>query len=468
MASSRDRTTTRLQVSAHRFLTRRMQHALVRGDVRMLDDPMRTQSLSLTAGAVLAVIAIGGCAVLAFLRPQGPIDGATILAVRESGALYVRIDDTVHPVLNLASARLIAGAADLPMVVSEQAVASARRGPAVGIAGAPASIGTTLPAAESLWNVCDSGDRTIVRVGSPQDAAPFDDTDAVLVAPASESAATTYLLHAGRRAAVDLRDRAVTRALRLEGRTPRQVPRSLIDAIPEDPPIVAPRIPGAGSTGPAALGGYPVGTVVRLARAETAEHYVVLTDGVQRIGEVTADLIRLTVNQPREDIPTIAATALASAPAVETLPVGTFPARVTIADPPVLCARWQAGDGPRQARTTLWRADAVPSGPGLVALAQADGKGPAVDAVEVPAGRSLFVCAVGVNGSGGGSGPLYLVTDVGVVFGVRDAQTAQHLGLSAAATPAPWPVLARLPRGPELSRERASVLHDSVAGPGPG
>ncbi|MDO3637655.1 type VII secretion protein EccB [Mycolicibacterium arseniciresistens] len=468
MAESRERTTTRLQVSAHRFLTRRMQHALVRGDVRMLDDPLRAQSLSLTAGAVLAVIAIAGCAVLAFLRPQGAIDGATIVTVRESGALYVRIGDTIHPVPNLASARLVAGAADDPTVVSEQAVASARRGPMVGIAGAPTSIGTALPAAESIWDVCDSADRTIVRVGSPADAAPFGSADAVLVAPVAESAATTYLLHAGRRAQVDLRDRAVARALRLDGRTPRPVSRTLLDTIPEDPPIVAPTIPGAGSAGPAPLGGYPVGTVVRLARAEAAEHYVVLTDGVQRIGEVTADLIRLTVTQPHRDIPTVAATALAAAPSVETLPVATFPARVTVVDPPVLCARWHDGGAPSPAGTTLWRAEAVPSGPGLVALAQADGAGPGLDAVEVPAGRSLFVRAVGVGGSGGSAGPLYLVDDLGVVFGVRDVQTAQHLGLPANATPAPWPVLARLPRGPELSRDRASVLHDAVAGPGPG
>lgn len=466
MVESRDRTTTRLQVSGQRFLTRRMQHALVRGDAGMLDDPLRAQSLSLTAGAVLAVIAIAGCAVLAFLRPQGAIDGATIMTVRESGALYVRIGDTVHPVPNLASARLIAGAADTQTVVSEQAVASARRGPMVGIAGAPTSIGTALSASESSWDVCDSADRTIVRVGAPADATTFGSADAVLVAPVAESAATTYLLHSGRRALVDLRDRAVTRALRLDGRTPRPVSRSLLDAIPEDPPIAAPTIPGAGSPGPAALGGYPVGTVVRLARAEAAEHYVVLTDGVQRIGEVTADLIRLTVTQPHRDIPTVAATALAAVPSVETLPVETFPARVTIADPPVLCVRWHAADDASKAGTALWRADAVPSGPGLVALAQADGTGPGLDAVQVPAGRSLFVRAVGVDGSGGSAGPLYLVNDLGVVFGVRDAQAAQHLGLPATATAAPWAVLARLPRGPELSRERASVLYDSVAGPG--
>ena len=108
--------TTRLHVSGYRFLLRRMEHALVRGDVRMLDDPLRAQSLSLIAGVVLAVIIVAACAILAFLRPPGTLGSAPIVMVRDSGALYVRIGDIVHPVLNLASARLIAGTPANPEV----------------------------------------------------------------------------------------------------------------------------------------------------------------------------------------------------------------------------------------------------------------------------------------------------------------------------------------------------------------
>ncbi|MDY6995695.1 MAG: type VII secretion protein EccB, partial [Actinomycetota bacterium] len=55
----------RLQVSGHRFGVRRMEHALVRGDTRMLDDPLRAQSISLLAGALLAAVIVTVCAVLA-------------------------------------------------------------------------------------------------------------------------------------------------------------------------------------------------------------------------------------------------------------------------------------------------------------------------------------------------------------------------------------------------------------------
>lgn len=89
--------TNRLQVSGYRFLMRRMAHALVRGDVRMLDDPLRAQSLSLAAGCVLAAIAVAGCVILAFLQPRGNVGDAAVVMARESGALYVRIGDTMHP-----------------------------------------------------------------------------------------------------------------------------------------------------------------------------------------------------------------------------------------------------------------------------------------------------------------------------------------------------------------------------------
>ena len=65
----------------------------------MLDDPLRAQSLSMVAGCVLATIAVAAFAVLAFLQPRGDVGSAAIVVARESGALYVRIGDTMHPAL---------------------------------------------------------------------------------------------------------------------------------------------------------------------------------------------------------------------------------------------------------------------------------------------------------------------------------------------------------------------------------
>jgi type VII secretion protein EccB len=451
---------TRLQVSGYRFLLRRMQHALVRGDVRMLDDPLRAQSLSLTAGCVLAVIAIAGCAILAFVRPEGTLGSAPIVMTRESGALYVRIGNTMHPVLNLASARLIAGNPANPELVSEAAINGAKRGSQVGIPGAPTTVAPPLNGDESGWTICDDATTTTVIAGAVQGRP--DHGRSVLVTPQSESAATTYLLYGGWRARVDLRNHAVVRALRLDSVAPRSVSRAMLDALPEAPQIAPPHVPDAGSPGPLALHGFTVGTVVRVVRAEATEYYAVLPDGVQRIGEVAADLIRFTDSQSDRHIVTVAPDVIGAVPMVDDLPVSTFPERGGVADEAVLCTRWQSGLG-GNTNTALLVGNSLPvDGSAPVNLAQADGDGPNVDSVFIPAGRSAFVRASAATGDGGSAGALYVINDAGVVFGVRDEDAAKRLGLSAAPVPAPWPVLARLPRGPELSVQAASVVRDSI------
>ena len=52
----------------------------------------------------------------------------------------MRIGDRLHPVLNLASARLIAGKNDPPKQVDDKFLNQLPRGPMVGIIGAPTSI----------------------------------------------------------------------------------------------------------------------------------------------------------------------------------------------------------------------------------------------------------------------------------------------------------------------------------------
>jgi type VII secretion protein EccB len=257
----------------------------------------------------------------------------------------------------------------------------------------------------------------------------------------------------------------VVRALRLESVAPRLVSPVLLESIPEVPAIIAPRIPEVGAPGPAALGGLTAGTVVRMTRADASEYYVVLADGVQRVGRVAADLVRFTVAQPGGNIRTIAADAIAATRAVDVLPVTTFPDHARPVDPSVVCGHWVPPEGDRRSSTTVLVGDSLPTehGQSGTALAQADGDGPNVDNVVVPAGRSAYLRATGITGDGGTAGPLYLLTDLGVLFGVHDQRDAEHLGISSPAVPAPWPVLAMLPRGPELSKDGASVARDGIA-----
>ena len=152
------------------------------------------------------------------------------------------------------------------------------------------------------------------------------------------------------------------------------------------------------------------------------------------------------------------------APTVDVLPVATFPdhagAPIGAAGQPVLCARWEPDRLIGHTNTTVLVGDSLPLDSGDTdrrRLRRPMGTGPTSTLSSLPPGRSAYVRSTGITGDGGTGGPLYLMTDSGVLFGVHDENAAKHLGLPSTPVPAPWPVLALLPRGPELEHpERVS------------
>jgi hypothetical protein len=360
------RTTTSLQLSAHRFGVRRLERALRSGQVVGGQAPGRA---GLGLGCLLSVIVVAGAMVSAVVRPQPGLGDAPILLDRASGALYARVGDTLHPVFNLASARLIAGPAD-PRPVTGTEIGRARRGPPLGIPGAPGALGAPLPPAQT-WSLCDDpAGTTLIAGADPPQSARIDADEAV---PVSSQSAAAYLLVRGRRIPINPADPM------LESAAPRPVSGLLLTAIPEAPPA-----------NPADLGGR-----------------------------------------------------------VATLPAAAAP----------LCAHWRADD-PVGVTLSAGVGLPLPAGGAPTALAQADGPGPALDAIYLPPGRSGYVRAAGVSGRTGGAG--YLITETGVRFTVDDAAAARSLGLPETPAGVPWPMLAGLPAGPRLSREQALLAHDVV------
>jgi len=194
-------------------------------------------------------------------------------------------------------------------------------------------------------------------------------------------------------------------------------------------------------------------------RADAVEYYVALADGVQRIGEVAADLLRFAHPGGPPQLVDVAPGTIGTVPIVESLPVNAFPETGGAAADPVVCAAWEWSDA--SVKTVVSTGESFPGESG-VTLSQADGAGPRVDSFVMPPGHSVFVRAAAATGAGADTGPLYLVTDSGVAYGISDIEAAERLGLTGPPTPAPWPVLAQLPRGPELSVAAASVARDAV------
>ena len=430
----------RLQASASRFRWRRLEYAVLGRPAAPGDDPIRTHRRALAAGFGLA---LGVGVLMAATTVVRPVPGDSPLVMsRQSGALFVRVGDRLRPVANLVSADLILGSPASPRVVDDTALRGIVRGPVLGIPGAPQAVGALIPPLDQRWAVCDDAERTTsVGVIGPAALADLEAGGGVLVS-AAHGDAITYLLYDGRRARVDPADPVTARTLHLDGHTPRPVSSTLLSVIPEVPAIGPPRITGVGQS--SGLAGFAVGSVVRTVRAGSEEFYVVLRGGFQRVGRVTADLIRFADRAAATDIAAVSPDVVAGAALVDTLPVSTYPDVVpTLLDDDSVgvCATWRAGT----AGIAVGALDT--DGGNTVAVAAADGDGPNVDAVAIPPGRSIDVTA--------GASGRYLISETGVLFPVRDSAAADALGLGRDPAAVPWAFIAALPAGPELSRESA-------------
>ncbi|WP_278314530.1 type VII secretion protein EccB [Lolliginicoccus levis] len=464
--------TTRTQVSGYRFHLKRMDHALVRGDARMLADPIRSQNRALAVGLVLAVLGLAACGVLAVLKPLDKLSGSLIVVGRDTQGVYVRMDDTFHPVTNLASARLIIGSGDEAAVINEDELAEYPRGPLLGILGVPA-VHAASSEGES-WAVCDTmtgkgsaaAVRTAVIVGAQDHAlVQHGARRAVLV----QAEGKHYLLHSGRRSRVDLDDREVVLALGLDGVRPRLISAALLASIPEAPALAPPVIAGRGEQPGFAAAGRQVGEVFKVHQAGETQYYVVLQDGVQQVGEAVADLVRFTDSLGAGAIPVVTPDVLSGLPSVQELPVGTYPrsAPEMVDGSDVLCAGWSVSAQGDRARIMSGAEPPVAPGARMITrIGEAVAGELRADEVYVPPGAGRYVYPVVAAGSelpaGARSALPHYVADTGIRYGIPTGEDAEALGVAVEPSPVPWAVLRLLEPGPALSQENALMAHGGV------
>lgn len=482
--------TTRAQVNGYRFLIRRLEHALIRGDSRMIHDPMRGQMRALIVGVVIAVLITGACGVMAFFKPAPNLGDAQILLSKSSGAVFVLIGDRVHPVLNLASARLIVGANESPKEVDDKFLNPLPRGAMVGIIGAPTSIRGADSSGMSSWTVCDTLQtpgvtettgmaslQTTVLANDPilnGDVRAAEPAEAIL----TEVSGTTYLIYDGVRAPIDVSNPVLVNALHLQAAAARPVSPGLLNTFPLVDPITPVTIDGVGEPGGALGPDYPVGSMVRTVDSRGEQLYVVLREGLQPVSPATADIIRYGNPDAVAETRDITPAALANAPIVNRLAVDHYPSvspRIVPLDPDrVVCMGWQRSNTAAQAsvRLLVGHRLPVPDGAQAVRLATSDGNGPAVDFVYLVPGSGEYVQATGGTPDSESAGELFYVSDTGLRYHIKDLPTAEALGVTGVNIPdgpanapqrAPWPVLSLLPAGPNLSQEAALVAHDGMA-----
>lgn len=473
------RLTTKVQVSGWRFLLRRVEHAIVRRDTRMFDDPLQFYSRAVSAGIIIAVLICLGAALMAYFKPLGKRGGDQLLVDRTTNQLYVVMPGggELRPVYNLTSARLVLGNPGTPVEVKSDELDRISKGQPIGIPGAPYATpvsGAAQSMGTSAWTLCDT-------VTKPQSVVPMVETS-VLVRPLVVDSTVgplrpdqgmlvafkgaNWLVTEGGRHSIDLADRAVTSAVGIPV-TARATPISegLFNALPNAGPWQLPQVPRAGEPNTVGLPSNSViGSVFEtVTESDEPQHYVVLPDGVARVNDPTAAALRATNSYGLIEPPMVEASIVARIP--EQVYVSPLPDQaldiLLRQDDPTLCWSWQRVAGDQAPRTTVIAGRRLP----IAASALNTGIRQITGDSTVYIDGGQFIRLQSPDPRYGES--LYYVDPQGVRYGIPDEETAMNIGLTGPLT-APWQVVSLLVDGPVLSKQAALLEHDTLpASPNP-
>jgi type VII secretion protein EccB len=462
------RLTTKVQVSGWRFLLRRVEHAIVRRDTRMFDDPLQFYSRAVSAGIIIAVLICLGAALLAYFKPLGKRGGDSLLVDRATNQLYVVLpgNGQLRPVYNLTSARLVLGSAGTPVAVKSDELNRLSKGQPIGIPGAPYAT-PVAGAAESMWTLCDTVEKPesakptvqssviVRRLALDSTVAPMRPDQGMLV---TYEGANWLITDTGRHS-IDLADRAVTSAVGIPV-TAKAAPISegLFNALPNVGPWQLPQIARAGE--PNTLGLPPnlvIASVFKTVTENGEQHYVVLPDGVARVNDPTAAALRATNSYGLIEPPPVEASVVAGI--TEQVYVSPLPDKaldiLLREEDPALCWSWERVPGDQAPKTSViaGRRLPVPASALNTGIEQIDGDA----TVYIDGGQ--YIRLQSPDPRYGES--LYYIDPQGVRYGLPNEDTAKNLGLSAPQT-APWQVVKLLVDGPVLSKEAALLEHDTL------
>ena len=462
------RLTTKVQVSGWRFLLRRVEHAIVRRDTRMFDDPLQFYSRAVSTGIIIAVVICLGAVLLAYFKPLGKRGDDTLLVDRATNQLYLVLPDSgqLRPVYNLTSARLILGSGKTPVSVKSEELDRMPKGQPVGIPGAPYATPVS-SSPDSQWTLCD----TVIK---PDSVAPALQSS-VLVTPLATDLSVgamrpeqgmlvsfedqNWLVTATGRHLIDMSDRAVSSAVGIPVTArPTPISEGLFNALPNAGPWRLPDIPAGGT--PNSVGLPPelvVGSVFMTVADSDEQHYVVLPNGVAKVNNTTAAALRATNSYGLVVPPPMESSAVARIPEqVYNSPLPDIPMNMLLRQEiPTLCWSWQRLAGDQAPKMTIIAGRRLP----LPASALSTGIDQITGDATVYISGGQYIRLQSPDPRYGES--LYYIDPQGVRYGLPDEETAGKLGLSAPRT-APWQVVSLLVDGPVLSQQAALVEHDTL------
>ena len=452
------------QLHSYQYSVQRVVAALVTHNPDPHRSPLRRAGMTALVGLVIAAVAVGAVAIFGLLTGSSSTDvkdEAAVFLEKGSGARYVYLksDDRLHPVLNLASGLLIANGSE-PKVVSatRKKLATVELGDPLGIPDAPDSLPGRGDLLTGAWAVCTAtgsdaaaDPRSTLLVGeAPTDGTIAGTGEALIV---RDPSGQDFMVVGNRRFLIP--NDAFTKVLiafRWGDRQAWPVAAAWINAIPTGPDVVPLNIPGFG--GQSKLPQAPrIGQLITDGGNQWA---VALSDGAALITEVQALLLQTNPDSRTPvtvDVPTFtnlppsrthlsdsgnpnglpsAVPALAATPqrACMTLPVG------------------QNGAGVRLDPT-------VPAGTATSGSSTANGAIQA-DFVHVPRGKGALIVTAASPTAPASAGTVSIVTDSGRRFPVSTRDALPKLGFGG-ATPrqVPAQLITLLPQGPSLDPAKA-------------
>ncbi|MGW5848695.1 type VII secretion protein EccB [Streptomyces sp. NPDC055254] len=455
------------QVQAHLFVMGRLGAGMLRGEPDAPDLPTRRTTRGVRNGLFIAVLIALVMGLYGAIKPGGAAGWAkpgTLVVVKETGARYLFIGGELRPVLNQASARLVAGEKMTVSQVGLNSLKAAPRGGPVGIVGAPDGLPVKSLLAKGPWLVCGLVGRTpsgapaptlSVAVGAGPAGQALSPQQGLLVTTADGA---RHVLWQGKRLRLDPGAGAGTAlGYTTATATPFPVPPSFLNSLPVGPDLSPPAMPGRGSPGPALAGRQT--RIGQLFSGPAGEPYVLTQQGLAPLTQTLFELLRgdpRTQQEAYAGAPAIAVPVGAADLAAHPAPAGTLPGSGLPEAPPKLvtpaagqsvCTALQPStDGPRTlvtvVETTAVAGVAPASQPGVAA-----GCGTA-DRISVRPGGGALVRALSGAGAGGAT---YLVADNGVKYPLPSTEAVQTLGYGGAAVVGvPSTFLTLLPTGPSL------------------
>lgn len=485
--------TTGPQIKGYKRELNRVDEAISRQDVRGVGSPLTRLRGSMLLGVAAGVVVLLAAFVVSLLSPK-PDAGLSAIVTTRSGGMFVQFNGRMHPVTNLASARLIVGKPEDAKIATDNALRSMPTGPLMGIPNAP-NLLTPRAEEKAVWTVCDWRDTAVplslLKTGDITTAVIAGDDlleggtnlgsdRAVLVKPASDPS-KLWLLYRDTRAEVGRDDYAAQAAL---GLTPSliesavSVSPALLGAISPSPVLTAPKLTGQGQPSPKVTGS-AIGDVLTVATASGSRaFYLVGNGGVQQVSPVLAQMmINTGASQRLVDDPS----QVQQLPRVSIVDDSRFPSTVpTLVSDPALCWSWSKTKGELTASTRIFTNSRMPitedGRTSAVNLLPNNGSALQASSSIMRPGYGFYARVTGdANDSVAAEQLIWIdpngtrfpidavLSDSGQGGSVKYDPTVKALGFeSVAPTPVPWAVAKLYSPGATLSIKNAQVLQGTI------